>query len=185
MKARALRQRLFGDLAVIALAVTAVIIFELLGVIHYFLELTKGYGLIESFVSGALFTSAFTTPFSIAVFYELGADKAPLLQTALVGAAGAVCGDYLLFRFIRDRFGEDLLLLIKKAGRARFRGFMEMRLFRYLTFVVAGLIIASPLPDELAVSLLGFSKVKSLPFMVVSFVFNFLGILAILALGRG
>jgi hypothetical protein len=184
MRIKALRKRLLVDFSVILLAVILAVTLEVTGVIHQLLELTKGWALVEAFVSGLLFTSAFTTPFSMAVFFELGADQVPILPTALLGGIGAVCGDYLLFRFVRDRFGEDLLAVFKRVGWGRLKGFFELRLFRFVTFIVAGLIIASPLPDELAVTLLGFSKVKSFPFLLVSFTFNFLGILAILVLGR-
>ena len=45
--------------------------------------------------------------------------------------------------------------------------------------MLGGIIIASPFPDELGISLLGFSKMKTTAFIPVSLIFNFLGILAI------
>ena len=51
--------------------------------------------------------------------------------------------------------------------------------FRWLTLLAGALLIASPLPDELGIALLGFSKVSTRYFAILSFVFNFLGILGI------
>jgi len=48
-----------------------------------------------------------------------------------------------------------------------------------LTFLVGGLIIVSPFPDEIGVSLLGFSKMRTSWFISLSFVFNFTGILLV------
>ena len=45
--------------------------------------------------------------------------------------------------------------------------------------MLGGIIIASPFPDELGISLLGFTKTKTNAFIPVSLVFNFIGILLI------
>ena len=58
----------------------------------------------------------------------------------------------------------------------RLRALFKMKFFRWFTFFLGGIIIASPLPDELGIGLLGFSKMKVSWFVPVSFVFNFIGI---------
>jgi hypothetical protein len=50
--------------------------------------------------------------------------------------------------------------------------------------LIAGFIIASPLPDELAAVLLGSENYDYKKFLILAFVFNFLGILFIVGLGR-
>ena len=44
---------------------------------------------------------------------------------------------------------------------------------------MGGLIIASPFPDELGIGLLGFSKMRTRWFVLLSFTFNFIGIFLI------
>ncbi|MBP9757924.1 MAG: hypothetical protein KBD06_04955, partial [Candidatus Pacebacteria bacterium] len=61
----------------------------------------------------------------------------------------------------------------------RFTKLMRFRFFRYLTFFAGGVIIASPLPDELGISLLGLSRMREIHFVPLSFAFNFLGIFII------
>ena len=56
---------------------------------------------------------------------------------------------------------------------------LKLKLFRRVSFFVGGLIIASPLPDELGISLFGFSKIKMSWFIPLSFIFNFIGIVLI------
>jgi hypothetical protein len=100
--------------------------------------------------------------------------------TALFGGIGAVVGDMIIFRFVRDRLSEHLMELIKhEGGGKRVRALFRLRSFRWFTALVGGLIIASPLPDELGISLLGCEKMKTSRFIPLSFVFNFLGIFLI------
>src|SRR3989338_2180874 len=86
----------------------------------------------------------------------------------------------IFFRFIRDKFSEHLIELVGHRNVSRkMRTFFRLRLFRWLSLFVGGLIIASPLPDELGISLLGFSKVKISRFVPLSFAINFIGIVLI------
>ena len=55
------------------------------------------------------------------------------------------------------------------------------RIKKYLIYSFAGLVIASPLPDELGITLMaGFSKIKPLKLFLISFTFNTLGIIVML-----
>jgi hypothetical protein len=130
------------------------------------------------FISGIFFTSAFTTPTSIAFLSHLAQDT-NLATLAFTGALGAVCGDYIIFKFIKDRVVEDLNLLFKFSKIKRLPLIFRTRLFKYFIPFVGALIISSPLPDELGLTLLGLSKIKDRYFFPISIVMNFLGILAI------
>ncbi|MCR4311180.1 MAG: hypothetical protein NUV54_01245 [Candidatus Taylorbacteria bacterium] len=135
--------------------------------------------LMGSLIAGMFFTSVFTTAPSVALLLLL-VQITPLPLLAIVGGAGAVIGDLIIFYFIRDRFGKDLMELIReKQYGKRWKCLLRLRLVRNITFLIGGLIIASPLPDELGISLLGFSKMRILPFVFVSFVSNATGIFVI------
>jgi hypothetical protein len=54
--------------------------------------------------------------------------------------------------------------------------------FGWLAPVVGALVIASPLPDELGITLLGIARLRNWQFVVLSFIFNFAGIFAIVSL---
>ncbi len=140
---------------------------------------TKEIEYIGSFIAGLFFTSVFTTAPAIVALGEI-AHANSVFFTALFGALGAVIGDLVIFRFVRDRFSDHLLMILgHQGGRKRVRALFRLKLFRWITFLLAGLIIASPLPDELAMSILGFSKIRASRFIPLSFVFNFIGILVI------
>lgn len=55
----------------------------------------------------------------------------------------------------------------------------RLRIFRWSIAFLGALVIASPLPDELGLMMLGFSKIKTSFFVPISFLLNFLGILVI------
>jgi hypothetical protein len=170
---------LLQDIVIIVLSVFVAVILVKTEVLTKILTSTKELELVGSFVAGIFFTSVFTVAPAVATLGEI-AQADSIILTAVFGGMGAVVGDLIIFRFIRDRFSEHLMELIKHQGAGkRIKALFKLRFFRWLTFFVGGLIIASPLPDELGISLLGFSKMKTLWFIPLSFTFNFIGIFLI------
>lgn len=134
---------------------------------------------LGSFLAGVFFTSAFTIAPAAAILGVL-ATKISLFEVAFFGALGAVVGDMIIFTFVRDRFADDLIHLVGP-NKKKLIHLIHMRMFRWLTPFVGALIIASPLPDELGLFLLGISKTKTKILIPVSFVMNFIGVLAVAA----
>lgn len=167
------------DVLVIIISVIAAVALVQTDILTNVLTSTKGFQFLGSFIAGLFFTSIFTTAPAIATLGEIARFNS-ILPVALAGAMGAVVGDLLIFRFIRDKFSEHLLELLghRHMGK-RIRVLFKLRLFRWVSLFVGGLIIASPFPDELGISLLGFSKVKTCWFVPLSFLFNFIGIVLI------
>jgi uncharacterized membrane protein YdjX (TVP38/TMEM64 family) len=143
------------------------------------LHSAESFRLFGSFIAGIFFTSVFTTAPAIVALGEIARTNS-LVLTAFFGALGSVVGDLLIFSFIRDRLSEHLVVLMEHASYwKRVQALFKLRYFRWLTFLLGGLIISSPLPDELAVSMFGFTKMSTRMFIPISFIFNFVGILAI------
>ena len=112
------------------------------------------------------------------------ARSTSVVQTALIGALGALCGDLVIFKFVRDRLSEDILALMGRKGSTRLKHIFHKRIFHWLTPFVAAMIFASPLPDELGIMLLGFVHTKTVMFLPYSYAANFIGILIIGLLAR-
>lgn len=178
-KKRSKETHFMADIGLIAISVLVSALLVKTQIITSILAATKELELLGSFVAGMFFTSVFTTAPAIATLGELSLSQ-PILLTALFGATGAVVGDLLIFRFAKDRIASDILTLLEHRGTfTRFRALFKLRFFRWITFLLGGMIIASPLPDELGISLLGFSSLSTRYFIVLSFVFNFLGVVGI------
>ncbi len=179
MKTNNDKKFLIQDTIIIILSVIVAVILVKTDILIKILTSTQELKLFGSFIAGMFFTSVFTTAPAIVTLGEI-AQANSIVSVAILGAMGAVIGDLIIFRFFRDRLSGHILELVKHPGAGkRIRVLLKLKFFRWLTFFAGGLIIASPLPDELGISLLGFSKMKTLWFIPLSFTFNFLGILLI------
>ena len=148
------------------------------GIVQSLIESTSGLTHVGSFIAGLFFTSVLTTAPAIVVLGEL-AQNTPLFAVAFLGALGAVCGDYVLFWLVRDEVSGDVAYLVNHSGAKRLRALFRTKLFHRLLPLLGALIIASPLPDELGLALLGISKIRRERFLLISFTMNFIGIMII------
>ncbi len=147
-------------------------------VIENILTASEGSKVIGSLVAGLAFTSIFTTAPAVIILGEI-AKTSSVWQVALLGAVGALVGDLLMFKFLRDRLARDFYALFHIDMNQRY---FRLPRFRWLMYLLGAIIIASPFPDELGLAILGFSNTKTNLVIPTSFIFNFLGILAIASL---
>jgi len=173
------KNNLTKDIGIIVLSVVVAIILIKTGAIEEILKQTRDLWFLDSFIAGMFFTSVFTTVPAIVALGEIAQLSQSVFLVAVFGGLGALCGDLIIFRFMRDRFGEDILRLIRNSGNGKLRSIVRLKSFRWLTLFLGALVIASPLPDELGLTMMGFSKTKTSLFIPVSFVLNSLGILVI------
>jgi len=167
------------DLVIILLSIIFAVAIVKTGLLSLFVGLTDNLWFIESFLVGIFFTSIFTTAPATVAFGEI-AQHNSLILVSVFGALGALVGDWIIFRLMKDRFLKDFEYLIrKKLGRGRILSIFHLKYFRRFTFFIAAFIIASPLPDEVGITLLSLSKTKTFLFAVILFLFKFLGIIAI------
>jgi|SRR3989344_2952028 len=135
-----------------------------------------------SFIAGMGFTSLFTLAPASIILIEIAKVSSPL-AAALIGAAGAVLGDLFLFMFVRNSVSDGAAMLLNKPMRRRLRYLLHYRLLHWVLPITGAIIIASPLPDELGLALMGFSRMNISVFVPISYVMNFLGILGVTMLG--
>jgi hypothetical protein len=139
-------------------------------------------GYVSAFFAGIFFVSIFTVAPSSIIIFDL-ANQLNAFGVAILAGAGAVVGDYIIYRFLKDRVFDELKIIIDKVPRPKFLlKFFLTPYFSWLVPLWGALIIASPLPDELGVSILGLSKISRLQFIFVTFFLNTVGIMAIVAL---
>lgn len=178
-----LKRRLVLDLAIIVASVIAALWLVRAGVFNQTLVAAQEWGAFGCFVAGLLFTSVFTVgPASIGLAV-LGESLPPLI-VALWGALGALAGDLLLYRFLRSRVAPDVELAVTGATYRKTLSFFHLGFVRVLAPLLGALVIASPLPDELGLALMGISRTRIAIVAPISFVMNFLGILALVAAVR-
>jgi len=170
---------------------------------YYMLKTSQIVSLIEnlgnlgypaSFAAGMLFSYGITTAPATVALFTLGKTINPFLIAAL-GAVGTVISDYIIFRIVRDRLLGEIKLLSKEVRtltkpvshlffwedlRVRiWHAISRSKAWNLIVPVIGGLIIASPLPDEIGVAIFGAIKFEPKKFMIVAYLFNFIGILAV------
>jgi len=170
---------LFFDILIIFISICLAVILVKTKILENILTSTKDLEILGSFIAGIFFTSIFTVAPATITLGQVAAANS-LFLTAVFGAAGALIGDLIIFKFVRDSISEHLKDTIKNKTLSKSMSELyKFRIFRWSTFFLSGLILASPLPDELGISLLGFLKIKTKWFVYISFVFNFIGILLV------
>ncbi|MBI1833500.1 MAG: hypothetical protein HYR90_01615 [Candidatus Andersenbacteria bacterium] len=179
MSRRSSRQysHLYQNFGIVALSILIAVLISKSATLEIFLVNIGEQRLIGSFFTGILFTSVFTAAPAAVLLGELAQTNSVWL-VALTGAIGALIGDFVIFRFVRDRLSEDMLFLLNHRKR-RFKKILKLPTARWVLAIVGFLVVASPLPDELGVTLLGFAKTRHKIFFFISFLANFLGILAV------
>lgn len=140
--------------------------------------LSAGFAPIEAVIAGFFFTSLLTIAPAGVALVEM-AQVAPLLEVALWGAAGAVVGDLVLFFFVRDAISEDVMSLLRGRWGKKLKALAHTPFLSWAVPVMGALAIASPLPDEIGIAMLGLSKTDLRFLIPVSYAMNFLGILLI------
>lgn len=142
---------------------------------------TLGYAGV--FITGVFFVSTFTVAPAAVMLFNFASDFNPFF-IALIAGLGAVLGDFIIFRFVKDKVWDELHPLFYNwfHRHLRLEQILSTPYFAWFLPVLGAVIIASPLPDEVGVGLLGISRLSHIQFLSLSFVLNTVGIFLIVAL---
>ena len=173
-----MKNGLIRDGAIIILSILVAVILAKTGALESLITSTRELRLIGSFIAGILFVSVFTVAPATVALGEI-AQSNSVFVVAILGGLGALAGDWIIFRFIKDKVSEDLTGLLKLAKPGKLTTLGKTKGLRWLIPLIGALIIASPMPDEIGIAMLGLSKMKNSVFILLSFILNSAGILVI------
>jgi hypothetical protein len=128
-----------------------------------------------------LFVSLFTVAPAGVVLFNLANTLDPVLLT-LVAATGSLIGDYLIIKYLRDHVFEELKPIFIKINRTSFFHIFHTPFFSWAVPLLGAAIIASPLPDEAGIGLMGISHLKTWQFLIIAFILDLVGIFLIISL---
>ena len=149
--------------------------------LHTFLQHLGNFGYIGAFLAGMLFVSTFTVATGAIILLVLAETLSPI-EIGLIAGLGAVVGDFAIFRFVKDDLAREVTLIYNKIdGDHHLRKVLHTKYFSWTLPVIGAAIIASPLPDEVGISLMGISKLKTYQFLLLSFILNAIGIFLIVS----
>jgi len=139
-------------------------------------------GYLGVFILGIFYSYGFTATPATALLLLIAKNQ-NILLAGLIGGLGSLFADLTLFTLIRTSFRDEIKKLSQERCVKRLDKMVPRPLRRYLLPVLAALIIASPLPDEIGVCMLATTRVSPRLFSLLSYCLNTAGILAILAIG--
>lgn len=143
-------------------------------------------GYFTNLIAGILFSFGFTTPFSMGFLITIAPKN--ILIASIISGVGSLIGDMIIFKTIKISFIDEFRELEKKKALKKIREIVEhnrhILIRHYLVYIFAGIILASPIPDEVGVSMLaGLTTVKPKIFALISFILHTIGFYIIISLG--
>lgn len=174
--------RKYPNLTIVFTGIVLTYILLRTGVLQDLVVRLNDFGYLGAFVSGIFWTSLFTVVPATAALI-LFAENLNLIAISLLAGIGAVIGDFVIFKLIKDELADELVNLFKKLGgqySLRLINLLTTSHFNFLTPIIGAIIIASPLPDELGIALLGIYKFESWKFLLLSFILNTAGLFLLL-----
>lgn len=173
------RKKVFRDGLLIAISVFLAVLIHQSGNLEKLLESLFGiYFIIGAFITGIFFASTFTVAIAASVFLSFAQTHNPL-TIAIIGGLGAFVGDSVIFKFLKDDLIADFEYLEKTFPWGTAKRIVHSKMIIWFAPLLAALVIASPLPDEVGLIMLASIKLKYRHFFLISFVLNTLGILVI------
>ncbi|OGY08084.1 MAG: hypothetical protein A2782_03665 [Candidatus Blackburnbacteria bacterium RIFCSPHIGHO2_01_FULL_43_15b] len=142
---------------------------------HAFLLNLGSLGYFGAFLAGILFVSTFTVATGVVILLVLAKQLSPI-EIGLVAGFGAVVGDFTIFRFIKDNLLEEITPFYNRFGGNHITTVLHSKYFSWTLPVIGAIVIASPFPDEIGVSLMSIARMKTYQFLILSFILNAVGI---------
>jgi hypothetical protein len=134
--------------------------------------------ILFAFIAGALYSFSFTAAFAVILFANMAIVHDAVWPLAIIAATGGLATDITLLRFIKGVLSEELTGHAKKiVDRA-----MNNRLVRFCVQLLGGIIIASPLPEEIGLTFLGISHLSFWRTVCVTYVLDIIGAYAVIML---
>lgn len=150
-------------------------------------EALQALGYAGTFIAGLLFAYGFTAAPATAILLILAKEQ-NIVIAGLTAGLGALAGDWIIFKLIRSTFSDEISRLSNGLTNGKMMKTINHTIpsiiKKHLLMVIAGFVIASPLPDEIGVSLMAASRhISPRLFTVLSYVLNTTGIFIILLIG--
>lgn len=171
-------KKLLSDILILSVSVIFTVLMDRLDIVLKLEQvITSEY--ILAFVAGIFFISFFTVVPSSFILINLSANSS-LLDIALIAGLGAMIGDLIIFLFVKERLSNNFFDFLKFKDKGYLEKLKNSRMLKYFLPVLGAAIVASPLPDEIGVALMGASKMKRRYFIPISYLLNAIGIYLLL-----
>jgi len=125
------------------------------------------FGYLSGLIAGFLFSSTITATIGLLILLSL-AQHLNLFGLVSAAALGAVIGDIVIFYLIRNKIDHDPSFAPQLFTKYHLSKLFHSRYFSWTLPLIGGLIIISPLPDELGISLFSIAHTPPEEFAFIS-----------------
>ena len=165
----------YKGLTLIAISIFLTISLSKYNFLNEFLFNIRNTPFLGSFIAGILYVSASTVALGILMLSDL-AKTLPPIEIAVIAGLGGVVADFTLFRFFKGDLIGEITPIYNKLGGGHLTKLMNHRLLRWSLPIIGAIVIASPFPDEIGISLMGISKIKNYQFIILSLILDVTGV---------
>lgn len=158
----------------------SIVLFSLSPLLPKLTDSLQLLGLFGAFLGGMMYVSTFTFSAGVLTLIVLAPSYNIFLMTA-VASAGALTSDLLLFKFVSDDLDSEIRDIWNRLGGKHIMRVLHIKVFSWVLPIIGAIIVASPFPDELGISLMGLSKMRASLFVPLVFFLNSVGIFLIIA----
>jgi len=149
--------------------------------IHEAILAIAGLGYTGAFLAGIFFVSIFTAAPALVVLLTM-AETLPIFWVSVFAAFGSIIGDILIISIFRRGIRHGHEMLPKEHSILKSIRLLRHSRYRFIMTLVGAIVVASPLPDELGLALMGLTSMKTKQLLLIAFLLNFVGLFLILAL---
>ena len=173
----------FKNLTLVILSIVVVVLLSKNPQFNQLIASVGALGPVGAVIGGALFVCTFTVSLGAVILFDLAKRTSPL-EIGAFAAIGAVFTDFVIFHYVKNNLVGEVEDLYEDISGHHFKVVVHSKFFGWFLPVLGALIMASPFPDEIGVSLMGISKMSPLKFLILSFILNGIGIVIAVSLSR-
>ncbi len=164
--------------------ILAYLIFRQPTISNYIINL-KDIIYLGPFIAGILLSFGFTAPFGLGYFIISNPNN--IFLAALLGAIGCLLADMAIFKLIKVSFMDEFNEIKRTKTARKIEKLVDqnikVKIRHYLLYIFAGITLATPVPDEIGVSMFaGLTTIKPKILATISFILHYIEILIILSL---
>lgn len=172
---RFLKNYKYKNLTLIFISILLAVFLSKYNFFNQFLFGTRNIPLAGSFIAGALYVCSFTAAFGVLMLADLSKKISPI-EIALLAGLGGTVADFLIFRFLKNNLLSEITSIYNKLGGRYLTKLIYNRFLKWSLPIIGAIIIASPFPDELGISLMGLTNIKNYKFILLCLALNATGI---------
>lgn len=166
------------------LGVTLAIVLTITPLLNTILDYLSPHPLITAFIAGMLFASTFTVATGGILLIKLSELYSPVLLVLFAGMGAAFC-DYLIFSLVKEKAPTHVAPIYKNMfNHSHLHKILHTHYFAWTLPVLGAIVMASPLPDEVAISIMGISKLSGIKFIIIALSSHLIGMTTIIAGSR-